>query len=90
MRQHVTDVKGWEQLQVFPREGFQIDVSVGLLPVENHYQWQIEVRDLATGDLVAMFSRPHFVLDMLDDELSSVLDMLRTWSSVAVDPFRDL
>lgn len=85
-----TGVNGWEQTRLINPDVFQITLQIGLLPPENHYQWQIEVENPVSGELLACWSRPHFNLDAMPTEIAAMVEALRAWIDVATDPFRTL
>lgn len=90
MADSTVDVNGWEQLRLISPDVFEITVKFGAIPLENHYQWEIEVEDPTGPQLLAVWSRPHFTLDNIPAELAAIAEALAAWVDVATDPFRTL
>lgn len=47
-----------------------IDLRLGLMPREDHLQWQLEVRNAVSGELIAMESHPHAPIYELERQLA--------------------
>jgi hypothetical protein len=50
----------------------EVLVRVGMVPEANHLQWQIEVRNPVTQELLAMESCPHFTEDRIGPQASRI------------------
>lgn len=55
----------------------ELTLRFGLIVEEGHGQWQLEVRNPLTGELLGMASRPHFDLANLSPECSRAVLRLR-------------
>ena len=53
---HVKD--NWQQLQAFPIGAVEIICRIGVLPSEDHCQFQVEVLNAASREIIAMWSIP--------------------------------
>lgn len=61
-----------QQTVLCPPEVLEIRVRLGLIPADHHARWQIEVIDPSTKELLAMYSRPHFTIHTMDEEMAGV------------------
>lgn len=53
------EVKRWQQLSLLNDECYELTLKVGLIPSEEHVQFQFEVTDPRTGELIELESRWH-------------------------------
>lgn len=51
----------------------EITLRVGFVTSSQHGQWQLEVRNPVSGELLAMFSRPHFDMSNLGPEAARMV-----------------
>ena len=58
-----------ETLFDLPPDAVEITISLGFVPSGDHAQWQVEVKDPATGQLLALASRPHLSMARMMDTL---------------------
>ena len=58
------------QTALFAPGVVDVTLRVGLIPRENHLQWQLEVRNAVTDELLAMESRPHASIADLESEIA--------------------
>lgn len=81
------EVKGWEQLPMFPGEPVEIILRVGLMPSSNHAQMQLERHDGALRTLSLLESRPHVAIEDALDEIEHWVGRLRAVMRATVEPF---
>lgn len=87
MNDRGTAVNSWEQLTMLQPEVYEITLRVGCVPMEDHYQLQLEWKDAKTDDLLGVESR-HHVGDLgLDSSLDHFLARLRAVIESARSPF---
>lgn len=71
---------------MLPPDVVQATLRVAYIPETHHAQWQIEVSNPVTGELLAMESVPHRDTASAMTALSEAfVDLRRRWSDV-VDP----
>lgn len=58
MSEAVSTVKGYEQLDLFGEPAYEVVIRVGIVPHAEHVQYQVEARNVSTGDLLSMWSLP--------------------------------
>jgi len=69
-----TSVPEWahHQTVLVPPETLEVRVRLGFIPGDHHGRWQLEVIDPGSRELLALYSRPHFPLSMMDDALEEI------------------
>lgn len=77
----------WRQLGLLPPELVTIHLRLGIMVNSDHLQWQVEVRDGANDELIAMVSRPHARLESLPAELVQASAALSELARQVVEPF---
>lgn len=53
------EVKAWEQLLLVEPVATELTLRVGIVPESEHLQFQIEMTDASSGELLALQSWPH-------------------------------
>ena len=81
------EVNGWEQLVLLPKEVTELTLRVGVMPMADHCQFQLEMRDPATGALQMLLSRPHVDLPSALDEFDRMVSELRMQVAQLTGPF---
>jgi hypothetical protein len=82
-------VNGWAQLNMFPRDVYEITLRIGVMPQEDHCQLQLEVTEQPGDKLIGLYSRHHCPIDEIwahtavfsakvVEEIERVLDPFRT------------
>lgn len=84
-RPHALDLDH-AQTCLVPPEVLEIRLRLGFIRSEHHGRWQFEVVDPSGGELLAMYSRPHFALSTLDQELAEVGARLGVLLDSYLDP----
>lgn len=79
--------EGWRQLGLFPPDVVVITLRVGIMVRDDHVQWQIDVRDGAHAELLAMVSRPHATLESLQAELETAQAGVQELARQVLEPF---
>jgi len=87
MTTDAADVNAWSQPSMFSGDVYQITLNIGLMPLQNHYQIQMETVDPTTGTTLALWSRPHFDLDHLRTEFESAVARVLREIDERTNPF---
>lgn len=66
-------VNTWQQLELVAPHAVVIHLRVGIVPVDERAQIQLQVENASTGDLLAMFSKPHVHPSDIRSHLQAVL-----------------
>lgn len=53
------EVKAWEQLLLVEPVATELTLRVGIVPESEHLQFQLEMTDASSGELLALQSWPH-------------------------------
>jgi hypothetical protein len=79
----------WSQPGLIPPDVVQATLRIAYIPETHHAQWQLEVQNPVTGELLAMSSVPHRDARSADHALSEAfVDLRRRWGDVCdPDPF---
>lgn len=79
----------WSQTRICPPGVLQATLRIGWIPDSHHAQWQIELEDPVTRELLAMRSSPHLLAHSPLQVLQLAMqDLERLWIEVAdPDPF---
>ena len=89
----LADVTGvaqtWDQTVLFPPEVVMATLRISYIPETHHAQWQIEVNNPVTNELLAMSSVPHRDARSADHALSEAfVDLRQRWDAITdPDPF---
>lgn len=81
------EVNTWEQLSLLPMDRSEITLRIGLLPRSDHAQFQLEVHNVANGELQKIESRPHVPYGNLHSELEEWIRRLRRVVAQLDEPF---
>lgn len=81
------EVNSWEQLQLFPSPTYEITLRYGVVADVDHVQWQLEVRDPATGELLSMKSVWTTTVRLAEARLSNVLRLMEDEVRFRLPPF---
>lgn len=81
--------QAWTQTTLYPPEVVSATLRVAWIAETGHLQWQIEVSDPLTSELLAMQSVPHRQADSAQHAITQALTGLRiAWDDVMdPDPF---
>lgn len=79
----------YTQTVLCPPDVLEVRIRLGFIPGDHHGRWQLEVFDPRSHELLAMHSRPHFALSMLDEALGDLGNRLSVLleSYLNPDPF---
>ena len=79
----------WEQAALYPPEVVMATLRISYIPETHHAQWQIEVNNPVTNELLAMSSVPHRDARSADHALSEAfVDLRQRWDAITdPDPF---
>ncbi len=69
----MNEVNQWDQLSLFGEDAYEIRLKIGLVPSSDHAQWQLEVWNRNTEELVSMVSRPALTYDDIDLERGQMM-----------------
>lgn len=81
------DVKSWEQLQLSSSGAYEITLRIGVMAYDDHCQFELEITDAASGELIALQSAPHRPLCELNDELMVWLSLASEAALRLAEPF---
>jgi hypothetical protein len=70
-------VKGWQQLSLIQSGPKELILRVGTFPEADHAQFQVELRDAGSKELLALASRPHVPWCDAQAELEDWLAVMR-------------
>lgn len=87
MPNRAEDVKTWHQMSMINASAVRITLSVGIMGEDDHAQFQIEVRDSRTNDLLAMGSRHHVPVEHAVEELAAWQTKLTEFVDFYSGPF---
>jgi hypothetical protein len=76
----------WNQTLLVPPDVLEVRLRLGFIRADNHGRWQFEVLDPRGRELLAMYSRPHFPLDELEETLAEVGRRLGLLLEAYLDP----
>lgn len=81
------EVNTWSQLSLLPPASRCITLTIELDPEVNSAHYDIEVRENASGDLVALHVMPMRNADAWPIDLQQIVDRLHQAVGELVDPF---
>jgi len=87
MNDSTTDVNTWEQLSLLPLGSRTITVTIAVDPEFHHAHYDIEIRDNASGDLVALHVMPHRNSDEWIGDLGLVVQRITGALRDLIPPF---
>lgn len=81
--------RSWTQTTIFPPDVIQATVRLAYIPETRHAQWQIEVINPVTNELLSMSSVPHCEVRSHSGALSEAfVDLRARWEDLCnPDPF---
>lgn len=62
-------VNGWDQLSLFGDDAYEVVLRIGIVRDANHIQYQVEARNVATDDLLNLWSAPYRDLSNYDADI---------------------
>lgn len=77
---------GYQQTVLSPPDVLEVRLRLGFIRADHHGRWQLEVIDPRSRELLAMYSRPHFVLSQLDESLADAGNRLGILLADYLDP----
>ena len=84
-RPHLAEAP-YEQTLLLPPDLVEVRLRLGFIPGDNHMRWQVEAIDPATGELLAMHSKPHHHLSNYEEGLEQAIVRLRLTLSYVLNP----
>lgn len=87
MKNPADGVKGWEQLSLTTPGPRELILRIGTFPQADHAQFQIELREAGTHELVAMSSRPHVAWSEVMSEAEQWFEAVRAHLQRLDEPF---
>jgi len=63
---------GYQQTVLAPPDVLEVRIRLGFIRGDHHGRWLVEVIDPSGGELLAMYSRPHFALSQVDESLADL------------------
>lgn len=90
MTTNAGDVNTWHQPQMFPADIYEITLRIGVMPMSDHCQIQLDVVQQPEGDLLAMRSVHHCSIEQIQGHVDDFHDHLRYYIEFVLDPFRNL
>ena len=81
------DRLSWEQLRLLPDEVIEATLRIGVVIEADHLQWQLDVRDPRSGDLISMQSRPVVSTSNWLPELTLMVSELHKLLGDTIEPF---
>lgn len=80
-------VNSWEQLELFPAPVYEISLRYGVVAEADHVQWQLEVRDATSGELLSLKSVWHTSVQLAEARLPNVCRLLEDEVRYRLPPF---
>lgn len=77
----------WYQQSLTPPDAVQVTLMIGIIPVADHSQWMVEVKDPKTGILIAQHSGPHRTYARLWEAVDEAVQQLRESVAESCEPF---
>ena len=87
MRRKIESSQDWEQTMLLVPEVLELTLRVGLVVSTEHAQFQLEVMDPSTQELVALVARPHVKFGDVDGVLRVLLGELTEFVEKWTGPF---
>lgn len=72
MNEAVTHVKSWEQLSLTGDEVYEITARIGIVRDAAHVQYQLELRNPVTDELIELWSLPARHPETLDKDCAAL------------------